>query len=104
LQKTEPRAGEKPCWNSFHPKRFKLLEEEGSLKHTGHESTGGHNLLCDEMPAEVERNESSWIRITTDHFERSRKLVIKHAQLIPLIVNCYKLLNNLKKLTKIAQN
>jgi len=82
------------------PQEIKLLEEEGSLKHTGHESTGGHDLLCDEMPAEVERNESSWIRLTTDHFERSRKLVIKHAQLIPLIVNWYKLLNNLKKTDK----
>jgi len=66
------------------PQEIKLLFEEGSLKHNGHEGTGGHKLLCDEMPAEVERNESSWIWITTDLFERSSKL----AQLIPLIVNC----------------
>ena len=56
------------------------------------------------MPVEVERNESSWIQITTGHFERSRKPAIKHTQLIPLIVNHYELLNNLKKQINVAQN
>jgi len=76
LPKTEPRAGEKPCWNSFRPKKLSCYKKKEALKHTGRESTGGHTLLCDEMPAEVEGNESSWIWITTDLFERSRKLVV----------------------------
>jgi hypothetical protein len=58
---------------------IKFLYEGGSSKHTGCESTGGRKLLRDEMPVEVERNESDQIQITTGRFERSRKPAIKHA-------------------------
>lgn len=71
--------------------------------HSGHESKGGRNLNHLELPAEVERNESNWIR-KLQAILNELKSVIKHAQPITLSVNCYELLNNLKEPTMIKQN
>jgi hypothetical protein len=60
--------------------------------------------MQNEIPAKVERNESDWIQITIGHHKRYRKPVVKQAQLVPASVNCYKLPNNLKELTTVAQN
>ena len=83
---------------------IKLLQEEGSVKWTGCESTHGRKSHLVDIPMKAVRKEVNWIPVTTGHHKRSRKPEMNHTHLIPISVNRYELLNNLHELPNSAQN
>jgi hypothetical protein len=83
---------------------IKLLQEEGSVKWTGCESTRGRKSHLVDIPIQSVRKVVNWIPVTTGRHKRPRKPEMNHMHLIPTSVNRYELLNNLHEPPNSAQN
>jgi hypothetical protein len=82
---------------------MKLLQEEGNLMYCGRESRGGVSCVTLSYLWKLKETKATGFE-KLQAILNELKSVIEHVQLIPLSVNCYELLNNLKEPIMIKQN